>query len=294
MTRSICAALDDAAARLLAVSDSPQLDAHLLLAHVLDVPRSFLYAHADDVLAARSNSQFDGFVARRMQGEPVAYMLGTQEFWSLELAVTPAVLIPRPETERLVEAALERIPVAARWRVCDLGTGSGAIALAIASERPQCAIVATDQCADALAVARRNAQALGLANVSFSQGGWFAALGAQRFDMLVSNPPYVAVGDPHLQAPAMAYEPRQALIAADNGLACLQQLARGAQHHLAPGGHLLVEHGAAQGACVRAAFTHNGFEGTATLRDLAGLERVTLGQGSARVGTGARLRAESA
>lgn len=272
--RTIRDALACATARLRAASDSPGLDASLLLAQVLGKPRSHLIAHGDDALSAADAAAFDELVARRRGGEPVAYLTGSKGFWSLDLAVTPAVLVPRPETELLVELALARLPPEAGPRAADLGTGSGAIALALASERPRLAVVATDAHPAALAVARSNAARLQLGNVEFREGDWFGAFAAgERFDLLVSNPPYVAAGDPHLAA--LGHEPRAALAAGEDGLDALRRIAAGAPAHLLPGGHLLLEHGAEQGAAVRKLFQDAGFEDIETHPDLAGHDRVT-------------------
>lgn len=277
MNESIQAALRRAVERLGPVSDSPRLDADMLLAAVLQRPRSYLFGHPDEVLSGDCANRFDTLVERRSTGEPVAYILGHKEFWSLTLDVCPEVLVPRPETETLVEQALTHIPVDEPWQIADLGTGSGAIALAIAAERPRCEIFATDVSTAALAVARGNARRLGLDNVSFQQGDWFAALDERRFGLIVSNPPYVSENDPHLQAPGMAFEPRAALIAPGNGLRCLRHLIENAPAHLASGGWLLLEHGADQADFVRRLMGECGFVNVDSATDLAGLARVSYG-----------------
>ena len=255
-------------------------EAELLLQHALRVDRAWLFAHADDEVAAVLAGQFRGYVSRRAAGEPVAYITGRREFFSLDLAVTADVLIPRAETELLVEAALERIPAQATSRIADLGTGSGAIALALAHERPQARVLATDASAAALAVARGNAQRLGLGNVEFAESDWFAALGGREFDVIVSNPPYIARGDAHLDAGDLRFEPALALSSGADGLDAIRTIAQDARAHLAPGGWLLFEHGYDQGAAVRDILAANGYVEAATLCDLEGRDRVS----SARCG----------
>ncbi len=272
--------LSDAIAKavrtLQGTSDTAQLDASILLCHVLDCPRSFLLSHPETALSPAQRQAFETLVARRAQGEPVAYLTGVKPFWSLELKVTPDVLIPRPETETLVEAALARMPPQRPLRVAELGTGSGAIALALARERPRAHVVGTDISDAALAVARQNERLHAIPNVVFHESVWFAALEGQRFDLIVSNPPYVAAHDPHLDA--LRFEPRTALVAGADGLDALRILVREAPGYLEPGGWLLVEHGAGQGEAVRSLFAGAGFTAVETLPDLAGLPRVSLGQ----------------
>lgn len=274
--------LETGAARLSAAparasGGTPDLDAELLLAHVLGITRVRLRTHAQDPVGAGAAHRFLELLARRAGGEPLAYLTGRREFWSLDLAVTPAVLIPRPETELLVERALALASDTA-CRVADLGTGSGAIALALAHERPHWRVVATDLSAAALAVARANAATLGLARVEFLAGSWFAPLGQRRFELIVSNPPYVAADDPALADPALACEPRLALTPGADALAHLRVLARGAAAHLAAGGWLLLEHGATQGEALRAELVAAGFAHVRSHPDLAGHERMTEGQ----------------
>jgi len=250
-----------------------RLDAELLLAHVLDVPRPAIIARDDRVLTPEELGDFERLLARRVAGEPLAYLTGEKEFWSLALKVTPDVLVPRPETELLVEWALELLPARESVRVLDLGTGSGAIALALARERPAARVVATDVSGAALAVARSNADRHGITNVTFMEGSWFAASPAA--DLIVSNPPYVAERDPHLDD--LRFEPRLALTSGD-GLDAIRAIVQGAAHHLNPRGWLVLEHGAAQGAAVRELLARAGFAAVETRRDLAGLERVTGGR----------------
>ncbi len=253
---------------------SGQLDSQLLLAHALGVARSELLAHPERGVGRAPAGTFRALLRRRAGGEPLAYLTGWREFWSLPLEVTPAVLIPRPETELLVERALALGPE--RARVADLGTGSGAIALALAHERPAWQVTATDHSGEALQVAQRNAGRLGLARIQWRHGDWFAALGGATFELLVSNPPYVAATDPALAA--LGFEPRTALTPGDDALACLRALAQGAPGHLERGGWLILEHGATQAAAVRAALVAAGFAHVRSHRDLAGHERCTEGQ----------------
>ena len=255
---------------------TPGLDAELLLAHALGTGRAGLRSHPERTAAADAAARFFELIERRGAGEPVAYILGHREFWTIDLSVSPAVLVPRPETELLVERALALHP-GAEARVADLGTGSGAIALALASERPRWQIVASDLSAEALAVARANAQALGLARVALVQGDWLGCLRG-TFHLLVSNPPYVAAEDPALSQPALMREPRLALVAAQGGLAALLNIIRDAPDHLEPGGWLLLEHGATQSAAVAGALVARGFAQVRSHRDLAGRERMTEGQ----------------
>ena len=256
---------------------SPELDAQLLLAHVLDVPRTRLKSHPEDLPDSSQIQHYRRLLARRAAGEPVAYLTGYRHFWSLRLNVTPAVLVPRPETELLVERALALLP-SPEARVADLGTGSGAVALALASERPRWRVIGTDLSEEALAVACANAARLTLARVEFRQGDWFEPLAGERFDLIVSNPPYVGSDDPAIAAPPLTYEPRSALTPGPDALACLREIVRGASVHLAPAGWLLLEHGAAQGAELRQALVLAGFRYVRSHRDLAGHERATEGQ----------------
>ncbi len=250
-------------------------DCGLLLALALTVPRAWLLTHGDITVDTTARRRFETLLSRRLAGEPMAYLRGRQGFWSLELEVTPDVLVPRPETELLVELALAHM--SERGRLADLGTGSGAIALALASERPDWQIMATDQSTAALAVATGNAARLGL-RVEFRRGHWFAPLPGERFDIIVSNPPYIASDDACLQGDGVCQEPRTALAAADNGLADLAAITAAAPRHLLPGGWLLLEHGAGQGPAVHEQLTGAGFADITTHADLAGRPRVTLGQ----------------
>ena len=250
-------------------------DAELLLAHVLGKSRSWLYAHGDDLLADADAMQYATLLDRRVAGEPLAYLTGRKGFWRFELQVTPDTLIPRPETELLVELALAHLPRDRPVRVADLGTGSGAIALAIAYERPNAHVVAVDASVAALDVARANAHALRLANVEFRHGDWCDAFAGETFDVIASNPPYIALGDLHLDA--LRFEPASALSSGHDGLDAIRAILRDAADHLAPGGALLVEHGYRQGAKVRALFDAARLRDVETAHDVERRERVTSG-----------------
>jgi release factor glutamine methyltransferase len=253
-------------------------EAERLLAHVLGVGLTWLYMHRQDPVATDRAAAFEELLRRRIAGEPVAYLLGQRGFWHFDLQVTPATLIPRPETERLVELALERLPADGAVRVADLGTGTGAIALAIAHERPSARVVATDASTLALAVAQANARALGLERVEFREGDWLAPLAGERFDLIASNPPYIADDDVHLEQGDLRFEPRTALASGADGLDDLRRIVADAPAHLQPGGWLLVEHGWDQGSAVRELFGQAGFESVVTERDWEQRDRVTLGR----------------
>lgn len=261
-----------------AASRIDAVDAQWLLLHLLRQPRGWLFAHRRDALPHDVAAAFEALVARRERGEPVAYLTGTRGFWSLDLDVDAAVLIPRPETELLVELALQRVPPNAGVRVADLGTGSGAIALALAHERPHAQVDAVDASADALAVAQRNAVKLRLGNVRFHYGDWFTPLAGLRFDVIASNPPYIETGDPHLAQGDLRFEPAQALSSGADGLDAIRSIVRDAPAHLEAGGWLLLEHGWNQGAAVRALLDAADFTEVATHRDLEERDRVTLGR----------------
>lgn len=266
--------LHEAALRL--SGDSARLDAELLLAHALGQSRAWLYAHTDDGVGADGVAAFEQLMVRRMAGEPVAYLVGSRGFWSLDLTVNSAVLVPRPETELLVELVLERLPRNAFVDVADLGTGSGAIALALARERAEASVVATDASADALDVARGNAQRLGLNNVRFAQGNWCEALGHARFDLIAANPPYIAAGDPHLLD--LPFEPELALSSGPDGMDAIRSIVGNAPAHLKPGGWLLFEHGFEQGDAARALLLGAGYVDVFTHTDLEGRDRVSGGR----------------
>jgi release factor glutamine methyltransferase len=274
-------ALLRAGVRLLADSSpSPRLDAELLLAHATGRSRTALFTGRLDTVAPPAADSYLAHLRERRAGRPVAQITGRREFWSLDLVVTPAVLTPRPETELLVERALARLPDGAAARVLDLGTGSGAVALALAVERPSCELVATDASAATLDVARRNAVRLGLDRVRFSAGDWFGAVALKPFDVVVSNPPYIADDEWPQTDAALGFEPRAALAAGPEGLDALRVIVAGAPAYLHRGGWLLLEHGARQGRAVAGLMAAAGFDSIATSPDLAGLPRVTEGRWS--------------
>ncbi|MGE0485180.1 MAG: peptide chain release factor N(5)-glutamine methyltransferase [Gammaproteobacteria bacterium] len=273
------AALLTAATPRLAAGGSGRLDAELLLAHVLAGNRATLYAAPERTLAATQVHAFEALVARRAAGCPLAYLVGRAEFWSLDLVVDERVLVPRPETELLVECVLGVLPPGSVTRLADLGTGSGAIACALAQERPRATIFASDRSLSALEMARRNVARHGAGRVQVLAGDWLAPFGTATLDVVVANPPYVAMAESHLMNAATAFEPRAALFAAGDGLADLAAIIADGRRVLRPGGWLLVEHGLAQGAAVRALLGEHGYGAIATHRDLAGHERVSLGRG---------------
>ena len=280
MVETISQALRQAASRLSGPSlADTRLEAEILLAHVLDKPRTHLFAWPDARLDEDSRMRFERLVERRLRGEPSAYLTGRREFWSLELKVTADTLVPRPETELLVEQALDLIPVESTLQIVDLGTGCGAISAAIASERPACRVLATDSSAAALAVAVENFRRLGLDNISCRNGYWCTALPAgARFDMIVSNPPYVASDDPHLSADGLPWEPANALISGSDGLNDIREIVRTAREHLVPGGWLLLEHGYDQGKRILHMLRAAGYRDCSTVHDLGGMERVSRAQ----------------
>jgi release factor glutamine methyltransferase len=254
-----------------------RFEAEQLLLHALGRERAWLFAHGAEPADGAVQDAFAALLERRIAGEPLAYITGRRGFWTLDLQVSPATLIPRADTERLVELALERLPPGRVLQVADLGTGSGAIALAIASERPQAQVLATDASAAALAVARSNAQAHALANVDFALGDWFAPLQGRRFDLIASNPPYIEAGDPHLLRGDLRFEPASALASGVSGLDDIARIVVQAPTHLQPGGWLLLEHGFDQGAAVRALLLQAGFKQVHTAQDLEQRDRVSLG-----------------
>ncbi len=306
MPRTIQDILTQDAARLTAAlaldSRDARSEVQCLLQHVLSVPRAWLLAHPEYRLNDTEQTRYDELLFCRLRGEPIAYLLGEREFFGLNFKVTPATLIPRPETELLVELALQRIPEklpspttsAPRFalppgeggretgrecdfRILDLGAGSGAIALSIAHSRPDVEVLACDNSAAALEVARENAQRLGIANVAFMQSDWFGALDVQRFNLIVSNPPYVAATDPHLAQGDLRFEPPSALVSGDDGLHDIRHIVAHARTHLEPGGWLLLEHGYDQAAQVRQLLHQAGLAEVFSARDLAGIERVSGG-----------------
>lgn len=267
--------IDSASTTLGRVSPTPRLDAEILICHVSGLNRSQLITQAYHVPDDHSREQFLLLIQRRLQGEPIAYITGHKEFWSLDLKVTPDTLIPRPETERLVEQALTHIPLDRQFRVADLGTGSGAIALTLASERPHCQIVATDISENAITVARQNAHQLGLSNIEFLQGDWFKPLADTRFDLIVSNPPYVHQTDPHLDEGDVRFEPKAALVSGVEGLDAISAIVAQAPTFLAEGGWLVLEHGYDQAEAVKDLFQSAGFSHCAMYRDLNDQPRIS-------------------
>ena len=252
------------------------IESRALLRHVLDCDDGYLVAHADQPLTSRQQEAFETLAARRRQGEPVAYLTGAREFFGLEFTVSPAVLIPRPESELLVERVLDTVPEQAEARILDLGTGSGCVAIAIARHRPRALVFAVDRAEAALVIARENARRHGALNVRVMRGDWFIPVQQERFDIIAANPPYVAAGDPHLEAGDVRFEPRDALVAGPAGTECIAAITAAAPRHLAPGGRLLIEHSYDQGAAVRDLLHAAGFFGSVTTwRDLAGMERVS-------------------
>ena len=268
-----------AAARQRLGGEDAVWESELLLSAVLGRPRSWLHAHPEAVPSAAQATQFEDWLLRRAMGEPVAYLLGRRGFWTFELDVGPGCLIPRPETELLLEEALARMPVDAAIEVADLGTGSGAVAVALAQERPLARVLASDLSAEALALARTNVRRLGLeARVRCVQGDWYAAAAGARFHLVVSNPPYLGETDPHLVQGDLRFEPRQALVSGADGLEALRTLIAGAPAHLHAGGWLLLEHGADQGPAVRRLLSEAGFADVQSVRDLQFHERVSVGR----------------
>jgi len=263
------------ASPLLLTSENARLEVELLLCHILGVTRSHLQAWPDKILTIEQWNQFQTLLNRRSQGEPIAYLIGYKEFWSLKLRVTPATLIPRPETELLVELALKLLPTSDFAQVIDLGTGSGAIALALARERPQWQIIATDCYRDTLVIAQENAERLKISNVQFLLSDWFTELKKVKANLIISNPPYIALQDPHLIQ--LDHEPQQALIGGPDGLIHLHHLIAHAKYYLVKNGWLLLEHGYQQAEAVQQLLIQSGYTAIETYRDLAQLPRVTLG-----------------
>ncbi|PID54888.1 MAG: protein-(glutamine-N5) methyltransferase, release factor-specific [Gammaproteobacteria bacterium] len=258
------------------LGDEQAIEVRVLLSHCLKRPHSYLYAWPEAELSDAQLQQFERLLAARKRGEPVAYLTGEREFWSLPLKVNSATLIPRADTELLVSTALA-LCTPERASVLDLGTGSGAVALALASERPGWQVLALDNSAAALAVAKENSEALGLANVRCELSDWYQAVPGQQFDLILSNPPYIDPDDKHLSRGDLRFEPRSALVADDKGLADIRSIIGAAPEFLRPGGHLLLEHGYTQGEAVRALLRSHGFSRVQSYRDLAGHERVSGG-----------------
>lgn len=258
-------------------SESPRRDAEILLEFVTGKGRTYLLAFGETPLTDVQQAQLATLLARRQRGEPIAHLTGVREFWSLPLFVSPATLIPRPDTECLVEQALARLP-SGPCRILDLGTGTGAIALALASERPDCEVTAVDRMPDAVELAQRNAAHLAINNIHIQQSDWFSALPDRPFTMIVSNPPYIDEQDPHLTQGDVRFEPLTALVAGDSGMADIVRIIEQSRARLEAGGFLLLEHGWQQGAAVRDAFIRAGYQAVETCRDYGDNERITLGR----------------
>lgn len=278
MGATIATLLRIASSELSKTSPSPRLDAEILLAHVLETPRSHLHARPEQRVEDKKMRWFALLVVARCKGRPIAHLTGKRDFWSLSFKVTAATLIPRPETELLVEETLRVVPAGARWYIADLGTGSGAIALSLAHERPHCKLVATDISRLALEVARENAARLKITNVEFLEGEWFTPIASRRFAVIVSNPPYVANDDPHLRSGDLRFEPRRALTGGPDGLAAIRKIVLRAPTHLESGGVLLLEHGYDQAERVRGLLASAGFSYIHSVSDLTGNSRVTGGR----------------
>ena len=261
-----------------ACQEIDHIDARILLQHILNVNHAFLLTHSNQVLSSAQERIFCQLVARRVNGEPIAYLIGECDFYDLTFKVTPDVLIPRPETELLVELALKRISANNNYRVLDLGTGCGAIALTIAKHCPQVNVVAVDLSAAAVSVARKNAGNIKVNNVCIATGNWFSELSGEKFDLIVSNPPYVAENDPHLKQGDLRFEPKMALTADTDGLACMRNIIAAASDHLVIGGWLMFEHGYDQAVACRQLLEAAGFTETFSHPDLAGIMRVSGGQ----------------
>ena len=258
-------------------SDSAKLDAQVLLLNILQKPRSYLFTWPEKQLTGQQYQAFQHACERRLQGEPVSHITGCREFWSLQLEVNPTTLIPRPDTETLVELALE-CEVPKNAKVLDLGTGTGAIALALGSEMPTWDITAVDRIDDAVALAKRNQQRLAINNVTVEQSNWFSALKNKKFDLIVTNPPYIERDDVHLYQGDVRFEPLSALVADDAGMADIKQIITQSRDYLHASGYLLIEHGFEQSAAVRHIFNQMAFINVSTVKDLGNNDRVTFGQ----------------
>jgi len=275
MPPTISEMLRTATRELQATSSTPRLDAEVLIMHACGFDRSGLFTRDHIALTGEQQQRLEALLARRKQGEPIAYLTGMREFWSLEFNVSPATLIPRPETELLVEKALAFIPRDAKWTIADLGTGCGAIALALAKERPRCHIIATDISPATLEVARANAAKFGLTNIEYREGSWLEPLNDMQLDMIVSNPPYVRANDPHLEQGDVRFEPEQALAAGSEGLDAIRRIALSAREHLKPAAVLIFEHGGDQAAAIGQLLHQLGYRNIVCYPDLGGCDRIT-------------------
>ncbi len=269
--------LTAAGKELCKTSDTPGADAEILLCHALNCDRAYLYTWPEKHPSQNQLQYFDSLLQRRLQGEPVAYLTGQRAFWDFKLAVSPATLIPRPETELLVEQALTHIPENSHYNILDLGTGTGAIALAIAHERPVCQVTAIEHSESARAVAEKNITRFGKGNIQLLAGDWFSAVDQQRFDVIVSNPPYIAEQDPHLQQGDVCHEPRAALSSGLDGLDDIRHIISQACHHLSVNGWLLLEHGYDQAEAVKQLFLNHDFDEISHCCDLSGHPRISAG-----------------
>ncbi len=279
MATEIAQLIGEGVTRLSRVTDQPRHEAEILLAAALARPRSYLIAHPEErILDCEATDRYEAHVTRRAHGEPIAYILGQKEFWSMPLEVTPDVLIPRPETELAVERSLAHLHENAPGRVLDLAAGSGAIALAIARERPRLQVIGTDVAPQAVLVARTNAAQLAIPNVEFRQGSWYDPVPNERFALIVSNPPYIAEADPRVERDVRRYEPHAALFSGPDGLEALRKVVADAGRHLLSGGWLVVEHGDRQGEAVRSLCDAAGLLELSTHRDLGGHDRCTEGR----------------
>lgn len=267
----------DASKQLSSYSDSPRLDVELLLCFVIKKPRSYLHAWSDEILSETYLEQFNILLNRRINGEPVAHIVGERGFWSLNLKVTRDTLIPRPDTERIVELALELIPENAQWKILDLGTGSGAIALSLAKENPDCFLTATDQSLAALEVAEQNAVANKITNIEFIQSNWFEKMNNQQFNMIITNPPYIKENDPHLQQGDVRFEPISALTSGKDGLNDIRSIISNSYKHLTKDGVLLIEHGYDQAEKVCDLLNKANFTNIGNFKDYNDVPRVSIG-----------------
>lgn len=266
-------------------SHEAQLEAQLLLQTALKVERAWLIAHEIDALGANNHAEFQTLLLRRLKGEPIAYILGYREFYGLKLCVTPDTLIPRPDTETLVEAALAKIPLHTKVQILDLGTGTGAIALAVAHHRPHAQLMAIDASENALTIAQKNAKNLNIANVQFLHSDWFSTINPQRFDLILSNPPYIEASDTHLQQGDLRFEPITALASGSDGLDDIRRIVQDCQVYLKPQGWLMLEHGFNQAQAVADLMADSGLVDIATIKDLGGNDRVTIAKNPLIVST---------
>ncbi len=270
--------LQESQQQLITVSPSARLDAEVLLAHALETNRTYLRTWPEREISAEQAKKFTALFTRRLSGEPIAYLIGQRDFWDMTLKVSADTLIPRPETEHLVELALEKIPTDAHWNIADLGTGTGAIALAIARERPHCQVVATDISAAALAIAQENITQLGVTNIQLKQGAWLEPLTRQVFEVIVSNPPYVHPEDPHLKQGDLRFEPSSALQSKPDGLTDIRTISTKARQHLTSPGWILLEHGYDQGSAVKTLLNKLGYQEVNIAIDLAQNDRICTGK----------------